>query len=83
MDEAARQLEYTWINVHGAPKTVCGDLEFFNSTFFNALRYFGCAFQPRPARRNNKLGVVERKNSVLRITAQRIHHDAKFFALGE
>ena len=80
MEEAARQFEYRWVNVHGAPSVVAEDLEFLNPTFMNAIRYFGCEFQQRPARRHNKLGIVERKNSVIRIMAQRIHNDARYFS---
>ena len=61
MDEAARQLEVAWIKVHGAPSIVSGDIEFFNSRFADALWYFSIQFEPLPARRHNKLGVVERK----------------------
>ena len=83
MEVAARQFEYKWINVHGAPKIVSGDLEFLNTTFLNAIRYFGCEFEQRPARRHNKLGVVERKNSIIRVMAQRVHSDAKFFSVSK
>ena len=76
MDEAARQLEVAWINVHGAPSIISGDIEFFNSRFAEALRYFSIQFEPRPARRHNKLGVVERMISVVRVLLQRLLKDA-------
>ena len=76
MYEAARQLEVAWINVHDAPSIISGDIEFFNSHFADALRYFSIQFEPRPARRHNKLGVVERKNEVVRVVLQRLLKDA-------
>ena len=71
MDEAAPQLEVACINVHGAPSIISGDIQFFNSGFADALGYFSIQFEARPERRQNKLGVVERKNAVVRVLLQR------------
>ena len=79
MTLSARALEVNWINLHGSPAVVSADPEFFNSKFAEALRYFDITFQPRPARRHNKLGVVERKNSVVRTLIQRLLKDADYF----
>ena len=79
MTLSARALEVNWINIHGSPAVVSADPEFFNSRFAEALRYFNIQFQPRPARRHNKLGVVERKKSVVRTIIQRLLKDADYF----
>lgn len=78
MPHAARAFEVQWINVHGAPEVVSADIEFMNQTFMSALRYFGVRFEPRPARRHNKLGIVERKNAVIRLVVQRLLKDAEY-----
>jgi len=79
MDIAAKAFELKWINNHGAPEVVSGDVEFLNSKFSSSLRYFHIMFEARPARRHNKLGVVERKNAVVRLIVQRFSKDAEFF----
>ena len=49
MSQVAQQLEVKWINVHGAPLTMSGGVEFFNTRFSDALSYFDIKFEPRPA----------------------------------
>lgn len=80
MERAALNLELHWINHHGCPNIISGDPEFFNEKFQRALKYFGIKHRPLPARRHNKLGVVERKNSVVRGIAQRLRKDSDYFA---
>ena len=70
MDEAGQQLEIAWINIHGAPSTISGYIEFFSFHFGDALRYFAIEFEPRPVRRHDKLDVVEQKNAVVRVLIQ-------------
>jgi len=76
MDEAMKTLEIIWINLHGPPNTISADPEFLNK-FANPLNYFNIGFEPTPARRHNKIGVVERKNGVLRLIVQKILKDAQ------
>lgn len=77
MDNAVRSFESQWINIHGAPTHVSADVEFLNK-FAKQLHYFGIKFKPTPARRHNKLGVVERKNSVVRLLIQRLVKDGSY-----
>ena len=74
MDEAMDSFEMVWINIQGAPRNVSADIEFLKR-FSKELNYFNINFQPVPARRYNKVGVVERKNSVLRLFLQKILKD--------
>ena len=71
MSQVAHQLAVKWINVHGAPLTMSGEVEFFNTRFSDALRYFDIKFEPLPALLHNKPGVVERNNVVVRVLIQR------------
>jgi len=51
-------------------KVVSRDPGFFNKKFAESVNYFGSKFEARPARRHNKLGVLERKNAVVRLITQ-------------
>lgn len=73
---AAEAFESLWINQHGAPRLVSGDPEFFNNSFANQLAYFRIKFQPRPSRAHNKIGVVDRKNAIIRHFAQKLFKEA-------
>lgn len=59
---------------------VSGDIGFFSQKFFDALRYFGIKFEPRPARPQKNLGVVQQKNAILRTLVQRLLNDASHFS---
>ena len=80
---STRALEVNWINVHSSPAIVSADVEFFNSKFADSLRYFDIDFQPRTAPLHNKLGFVERENSVVRKLIQRLLVDASYFDGGQ
>lgn len=80
MSEAAKTFEMNWVNVHGPSELVSADIAFMKKPFLNALRNFGTSFEPRPARRHNKLGVVDRKNAVVRLLVQRLMKDARYLA---
>lgn len=75
MSKAMKTFERIWVNMHGPPLSLSADVEFLNK-FSKELRYFGIEFNPTPARRHNKLGVVERKNAVLRVLIQRLLLDS-------
>lgn len=66
--------------MHSAP-LVCGEIEFFNTHFSVFLRYFDIKFEPHPTGRHSQLGVVERKNAVVRILIQRLLKNAAHFSL--
>lgn len=77
MDEAMVSLEEIWIHIHGSPRSLSADPEFLNK-FTKDLNYYHIQFIPVPARRHNKIGVVERKNSVLRMLVQKLLKDAEY-----
>ena len=78
IDIAARTIEKIWVNIHGAPAKLSGDPEFMNKKFARLMERFSVTVEPRPARRHQKIGVVERKNAVVRTLVQRILHDVDF-----
>lgn len=79
MEQVAKAFEQVWINRHVNPTLVSGDVEFLNKTFKQGLSEFCTKFQAHLARRDNKLGVVETKNGIIRNLALRISSDADFF----
>lgn len=58
--------QLAWLDRHGAPKRVSGDDEFNRRPFRSFLETHGVTFKPRPARRHNKVGIVERKNGTFK-----------------
>lgn len=71
--------EHIWSSVHGPPRYLSAELEFFNKLTREANCY-GIAFKLASATCHNKLGVAERKNSVVRLLVQRLFHDASYDA---
>ena len=78
IDVAARTIEKIWISIHGAPAKLSGDPEFVNNKFLKLMDRFSISVEPRPARRHQKIGVVERKHSIVRTLTQRIFKDVEF-----
>lgn len=78
-DSAARCFEINCCNIHGALKIISGDPEFNKRPFIDAVSYLGIEFAPRTARRHIKLGVVERKNAVIRLLVKRLLNDGDYF----
>jgi len=75
LDDAATCFDRTWISRHGAPVSVSRDPEFNRAPFRDLLDLHGVSFDARPARRHNKVGSVERKNSVIKLILQRLSMD--------
>lgn len=61
-----RIIETEWICKHGAPTAASADDEYNRAVLRDFLTSHGITFKPRPARRHNKLGIVERKNQVVK-----------------
>ena len=78
IDVAAKTIEKIWFNIHGPPAKLSGDPEFVNGKFSELMKRFSVTVEPRPARRHQKIGVVERKHAVVRTLAQRILKDVEF-----
>jgi len=79
MEIAVTHFRRMWIDVHGPPRTVSGDPEFNNSRFKRALTEEGIKFEARPARRHNKIGVVEARHNSLRLICLRLFKDAEHY----
>lgn len=65
IDTSAKLFDRMWISRHGAPRFVGGDSEFDKAPFKELLRMHDIQWKPRPARRHNQVGMVERKNRVM------------------
>ena len=72
MSAAAVAFDRMWISRHGAPRSVGGDPEFDKARFKVLLAQHSIKWKPRPARRHNKVGTVERKNGVIKNIMQRL-----------
>ena len=83
LKQAAIIFERKWIHVHGAPEIVAADPEFNRGDFKALLRRHTIQFSSRPARRHQKIGVVERKNSTLRHIQQKMQKSPQVDALGK
>lgn len=59
-------LDIAWVFEHGAPEALSADDEFNRTPIRNALKCRSIQFNPRPARRHNKCGIVERKNGTVK-----------------
>lgn len=72
MNGAARKLESLWIHHHGRPVAIGFDPEFNKAPFLAMLNRNGIIPEPRPARRHNKLGRVERKHRTIKQILSRL-----------
>ena len=72
MEQAARIFESLWIHQHGRPVHAAYDPEFNSASFVEMLSKHGIVQQPRPARRHNKMGRVERKHHTIKLILSRI-----------
>jgi hypothetical protein len=62
----ASTFEREWVHVYGPPAEISGDQEFSQGYFQDILRRHSIAFRKQGARRENKTGVVERDNDILK-----------------
>lgn len=70
-----RLLETEWICHHGAPHAASADDEYNRAPVRNYLSSHDITFKPRPARRHNKTGIVERKNQVVKTILSKLDAD--------
>ena len=66
LDVVQRAFETIWVFRHGAPRSISGDNEFFKGDFAEMCKRHCINPHPRPARRPNKNGTVERRNGVIK-----------------
>ena len=72
MTLAAERFEAIWIYNHGRPVNCAFDPEFNKSPFLEMLSKHGVIPKPRPARRHNKMGRVERKHRTIKLILSRL-----------
>lgn len=75
MDTIVEKVEVVWICQHGAPRNVSADDEYNRKKLTDYLRVHDIKFKPRPTRRHNKVGIVERKNGTLKEIIRRLDTD--------
>jgi hypothetical protein len=75
MDITGCMFELCWIYIHGPPAECSGDPEFDNSSFRPYLERHDIIYKPRPARRHNKVGLVESGHSSNKLLARRLSQD--------
>lgn len=68
-------LDTEWINRHGEPRALSADDEFNNRTIERYLKSRAIQFKPRPARRHNKIGLMERKKGVVKRILEKLQFD--------
>ncbi len=78
MNEVATAFVRLWINSHGPPQAVPADVEFVTEPFKDMLRNHGILFEESPARRHNKIGIVESGHNGIRLFVQRLFKDAEY-----
>ena len=55
MSDASRMIVTKWFDVHGPPEVLSGDPEFFNDEISKICAAHNIKYDPRPARRHNKI----------------------------
>ena len=60
-------------------RQVSGDPDFDNKDFRQFLTAKGASFDPRTARRHNKIESVESSNGTIRMCCERLYKDAMFY----
>lgn len=71
-DRFRDEIEELWICSHGFPRKISEDDEFNRAPFRKALEARGIEFKPRPSRRHNKCGIVERNNGTIKRILERL-----------
>lgn len=71
-------IHVNWFCVHGPPTEISADPEFENADFRHFCASHNVKLAPRPARRHNKIGIVESSNEAIRYFVQRLLNDREF-----
>lgn len=74
-DTIITTLNQEWILKHGAPAKLSADEEFSSGILTTFLSTHKICFKARPARRHNKVGIVERKNGTIKMIMERLQRD--------
>lgn len=68
-------LEHVWILHHGSPASLSADDEYNMEEIRTFLLIHNVVFKPRPARRHNKTGIVERKIQTIKDIVRKINRE--------
>lgn len=68
-------IEIGWINRHGAPRSMSADDEYNTNPIRTFLASHDISSKPRPARRHNRAGIVERGNGTLNTILAKIEKE--------
>lgn len=71
-DKLIDNLDLIWFYHHGMPTLLSADDEFNRQPIRTALKERSIVFKPRPTRRHNKCGIVERKNGTIKRILERL-----------
>ena len=74
MSQASQAVESSWVHQHGRPVSMGFDPEFYKAEFLAMLKRNGILPKPRPARRHNKMGRVERKHRTIKLILSKLVH---------
>lgn len=69
---AVASIELTWILRHGAPEAISADPGLGGKVMKAFCDEHQIRWEPRPPRRHNTIGVVERRNGVMRMVLERL-----------
>lgn len=73
---ACKMIRTHWFDVYGPPTEIIGDPEFENDYIRQMLKIHGVNLLPCPARRHNKIGIVESNHRCIRLFVERLFKDA-------
>ena len=71
-----KAIENVWICRHGAPKAVSADDEYNRRPLRTYLETHDVLLRPRPTRRHNKLGIVERRNGTVKAIIAKLNDES-------
>ena len=77
--DALSMIRTIWIDIHGPPESMSGDPEFNKSKVHALCAEHNVKYEPRPARRHNKIGTVESVHSSIRLLVHRLLKDQDHF----
>ena len=75
IDTMKSSVKRYWICVHGAPGALFADDAYDKPNFHTFLKQHNIVYKPRPARRHNKLGCVERKNRTVKAIIRKLDNE--------
>ena len=72
LEHAVTAVEHSWVLRHGAPESIAADPGLGGRVMREFCDAHSITWEPRPPRRHNTIGVVERRNGVMRMILARL-----------